>query len=103
VSTDIFASCEHCGASRFSWNITHNLGGMFREAGIVWRNWEGQKASRLLPIAEFGLELLLADPERFRKFEATNGWGSYPDAVRALSQLVDELRRAKDATIGVSL
>lgn len=68
-------------------NITHNCGKMASEAGIYQHLWRPEelgitKASELIePLAQ-GLFLLESDPERFKKFNPENGWGSYEGLVK---------------------
>lgn len=70
----------------FSRNITHNLNKMADAAGLydaLWRPDEHgmEKAADLLvPLAQ-GLWLLKSDPERFKAFNPTNGWGDYSGLV----------------------
>ena len=54
-------------------NITHNLGKMAEEAGIYEALWRPDEAGYwnavdLIQPLSAGLKLLLADPERFKKF-----------------------------------
>ena len=61
-------------------NITHNLSGMAREAGIYECLWRPEeigitKAEQLIKPLEEGLALLKREPEHFKKFDAPNGWG----------------------------
>lgn len=65
-------------------NITHNLIHMAAKAGlyeVIWHSdmvWCGQaKAGYMIPYLEAGISLMLADPARFRAFDAKNGWGTY--------------------------
>ena len=71
-------------------NITHNLGKMADEAGIykaLWRpDEEGySNAAELIKPLSDGLKLLLAEPERFKKFNPENGWGNYDNLVAFVS------------------
>jgi hypothetical protein len=70
----------------YSANITHNLGAMATEASVykpLWRPDEiGIKtAGQLIQPLTDGLALLKSDPERFKKFNAKNGWGMYEHFV----------------------
>ena len=75
--------------SVYSGNITHNLGKMAAEVklsngmtlyDVLWRPDEqdglvfAQDISELL---DEGWNILLSDPEKFKKFNPENGWGSY--------------------------
>jgi len=75
--------------SVFSQNITHNLGAMAREVvlsndltlyQVLWRPDEVVGLDTADDIAELldeGWNILLSDPERFKKFNPENGWGDY--------------------------
>ena len=75
--------------SVYSANITHNLGKMARQVklsngmtlyDILWRpdEQEGLKfAKDISELLNEGWNILLSDPEKFKKFEPDNGWGSY--------------------------
>jgi hypothetical protein len=91
LDVTLYASttCPHCGGvipdgEGFSANITHNLRKMAAEAGIykhVWRPEEIEitKAGQLIAPLREAIALMRADPERFRKLGASNGWGTYDD------------------------
>lgn len=66
----------------YSANITHNLNKMAGEAMLyncLWRPDEHgiTHAAQLIPLLEVGLGLLDSDPERFKAFNPSNGWGTY--------------------------
>ena len=74
--------------SVYSENITHNLGKMADDVvlsngknlyQVLWRPDEhGWKFARdISEMLDEGWNILLSDPERFRKFNPENGWGSY--------------------------
>ena len=74
----------------FRRNITHNLGGMFDEAGvyeILWRG-DGLVAKDVLPKLAGALATMRAEPDRFKAFNAENGWGTYDGALAFLSAVV---------------
>jgi len=63
----------------FNQNITHNLNDMAQEAGIYYELWRPEEigimfAKDLIEPLEKGLALMESDPERFKKFNAKNGW-----------------------------
>jgi hypothetical protein len=104
--------CAHCGSSYgyqeqlYSSNITHNLGDMADEAGIYqacWRPEEigAKKASDISPILEKGLELMKSDPERFKKFNAENGWGLYEHFIPWVERYLNACKEYPDAEISV--
>ena len=75
----------------FDANITHNLNRMAEAAGIygvVWRPEENgiETAADLIEPLKAGIAAMKADPERFRQFDAPNGWGKYRDFLPWLEQ-----------------
>lgn len=70
----------------FDANITHNLGGMAKEAGIYKHLWRPEElgitnAGDLVEPLTNGLALMRGDPIRFKAFDAENGWGIYEDFI----------------------
>ena len=74
--------------SVYSANITHNLNIMAAKVElsngatlyqVLWRPDEcGWKyAKDIAELLDEGWNILLSDPEKFKKFEPDNGWGSY--------------------------
>jgi hypothetical protein len=71
-------------------NITHNLGKMADAVlvdseksltlyNILWRPDEHgfAKASEISDYLDIGWNILLSDPEKYKKYNPENGWGSY--------------------------
>lgn len=91
----------------FDTNITHNLGAMAREAGIYMHLWRpdelGVKEARELiaPLQE-GLAKLKADPEKYKKFDAINGWGTYEHFVPFVEGVLDACMQYPDGSIHTS-
>ena len=85
-------------------NITHNVSGMWTEAGIYnsLYNSAGKRAKEVLPNLEVGLALMKAYPERFKKHSAKNGWGTYEQAVPWLEDLIEQFWKYPDGKIDVS-
>lgn len=99
--------------SVWQYNITHNLGKMAAEVKlsngmtlyeVLWRPEEkGLYFARdISEMLDEGLNILLAEPERFKQFDPANGWGSY----EGLEKFVYKYRNAcwdnPDAEISVS-
>ena len=91
----------------FSRNITHNLGKMAAAAGIYQHLWRPEElgiktAGELVkPLAD-GLFRLKNDPEHFRKFNPTNGWGDYEGLVKFVDEYLGACMEYPDAEIYVS-
>lgn len=88
-------------------NITHNLGAMAREAGLYEALWRPEelninKAGDLVPLLKRGLAELVANPERFRKLNPENGWGSYEGLVDFTMRYLEACIESPGATISVS-
>ena len=100
--------------SVYSANITHNLGKMAGEVKlsngmtlyeVLWRPDEqvGLKYARdISELLNEGWNILLSDPEHFKKFDPDNGWGSY----EGLGNFVYKYRNAcwenPDAELSIS-
>ena len=76
--------------SIYSGNITHNLGKMASAVvvdeeksltlyNILWRPDESgfAKASEISDYLDLGWNILLSDPEKYKRYNPENGWGSY--------------------------
>jgi hypothetical protein len=101
--------CPHCGRSGegFSANITHNLRAMAEEAGIygiVWRPEENgiTCARQLIGPLRMAIAEMWADPARFKKHNAPNGWGLYKHFLPWLEQYLAACEQMPDATVRAS-
>lgn len=86
-------------------NITHNLFQMADAAGfgkLLWGDEKPRNAAHLADAIEVGLDAMRADPERFKAYDAENGWGTYKDFVPWLERLVEACRANPDAQVEVS-
>lgn len=112
MSLDVYLEpnkCEICGRSDdgYSDNITHNLADMAGEAGIyeiVWCPEENRitKAGQLVDPLRAAIAAMKADPERFRKHNAKNGWGTYEHFVPWLERYLRACEDNPDANVRVS-
>ena len=112
MSLDVYLhtnKCECCGRSDeyYSSNITHNLNKMAKEAGIyeiVWRPDENgiTKAKQLIDPLTKAINIMRADPERFKKFDAPNGWGLYEHFVPWLEEYLKACEIEPEAWVSVS-
>ena len=88
----------------YSGNITHNLGGMAREAGIYQHLWRPEElgithASQLVGPLTAGLELLKSDRPRFEAFNSPNGWGLYDHLVEFVENYLTACKANPEATV----
>ncbi len=92
------------GSVVFSNNITHNLGKMFDEAGaydILWHG-DGKKAGDVVATLEQSLLKMKADPAHYLKFQPSNGWGLYANAVPWLKEVIKACKEYPDTFIECS-
>jgi hypothetical protein len=89
-------------------NITHNLNKMASEAGIYMHLWSPDEmvpplteAWQLIEPLKAGLALLESDPVRFRKFDASNGWGRYEHLVEFVRDYISGCEANPEAAIRV--
>lgn len=113
--TEVSCCCPCCSHEHtrkdtpefFSANITHNLNGMANEAGIYEALWRPEdigitKASQLIAPLRAGVDLMKSDPERFSKFNASNGWGTYVGFVPWIERYLQACEENPDANVEVS-
>lgn len=91
----------------FETNITHNLNRMASEVGIyeaIWQPYENgfDLASSIVPVLENGIGLLKSDPEKYKAFNPSNGWGSYDIFVPWLERLLEACKEYPNTKIIVS-
>lgn len=91
----------------YSSNITHNLAEMAEQAGIYKHLWRPEElgvktAKELIEPIRVGLSKLVSDPEKFKKFDAKNGWGTYEHFVPWVQQYLEACVAYPDATVEAS-
>lgn len=91
----------------YSANITHNLNTMAGEAGIYEHLWRPDeinitKAKELIEPLREGLHKLKSEPEKYKAFNPSNGWGSYEGLVRFVSNYLDACYENPEADVSVS-
>ena len=88
----------------FEFNITHNLTEMAKAAGLYSAMWRPEEfgletASHLIPLLEAGLNRLMAKPERFKKLNPENGFGSYEGLLRTVRRYLAACKDHPDAKV----
>lgn len=88
-------------------NITHNLSRMGSETGLHDAIWCPDEhglttARQLIEPLRTGLVLLQSDPERFKQFNPTNGWGDYDGFVTWVEAYLRACEEYPDAKVEVS-
>lgn len=112
MSLDVYLSlnkCPHCGRADevFGQNITHNLINMADEAGIYGILWMPEEngittARQLITPLRKAIADMKADPKRFKKHNAGNGWGMYEHFVPWLENYLQACEAMPDAAVSVS-
>jgi hypothetical protein len=100
--------------SVFDANITHNLTEMASEVklsngmtlyDVLWRPDEMvglNKAEDIADLLEEGWNILMADPEHFKKFNPENGWGSYDGLEKFVYKYLEACRFNPGAELEIS-
>lgn len=88
-------------------NITHNLTKMASEAGIYKHLWHPEElgityARDLIEPIRAGIARLIAEPDRFKAFNPSNGWGSYEALLEFAQEYADACERHPEATVRTS-
>lgn len=85
----------------FDVNITHNLNRMASEAGLYQAMWhsDGARAGDLVPQLTGGVKVLASDPERFKTFNPSNGWGSYDGLLATACAFLAACQQYPDAIV----
>lgn len=88
-------------------NITHNLGEMAEAAGIYKHLWRPEElgiktAGELVEPLTVGVELMKHEPDKFRKLEPSNKWGTYADFVPWIERYAQACKEHPKATIRIS-
>ncbi len=102
-------ACPHCGRGDegYGSNITHNLNDMADAAsiyGVVWYPEEHgiTLAEQLIEPLRKAIADMKARPAYFRRFNATNGWGTYENFVTWLERYLAACEKMPKATVSVS-
>ena len=71
-------------------NITWNVNKMIRKAtGLEWKNEENNGLVKdVIPSIAHGYEELSKHPEKYKKYEAENGWGTIEGTRRFFNQIL---------------
>ena len=114
-TTEIPCRCNNCVNEHtrketevlYQANITHNMCEMAEHAGIYMALWRPEeigitKASQLVKPLQDGIELMKSDPDCFKKFNPSNGWGSYDIFIKWVERYLSACKQYPDADVSVS-
>jgi hypothetical protein len=109
VSYDIYVnydSCSECGSSLREGsdgrNYTSNMSGAWDAAGARLRDWDGKTVAECRPLLEKAIAAIEADPEAYRKYEPSNGWGTVERMLIFLCGIARDFEEHPDGYVGVS-
>ena len=109
MSLDFYLGYENDGHFNevFDINITHNLNSMAEAAGIykaLWRPDENgfKKSKDIIQILEIGLKKMKENPEEFKKYNPSNGWGTYEGFIQFVESVLEACKEYPNALIEVS-
>jgi bifunctional ADP-heptose synthase (sugar kinase/adenylyltransferase) len=112
---EVSCECLRCGHKHttmeeeqlFAANITHNLAQMADAAGLyecVWRPEEQNitQAKELIEPLTKGIIELKANPEKYKKLDPENKWGTYLDFIPWLQDYLNACIAYPEAKLKVS-
>jgi hypothetical protein len=83
-----------------SFNLTYNLNRMLHAAGFYgWKSIKDEHAGEVGRHLRDVHNRLIADSDRFRAYNPSNGWGSYEDAVAVIGGLASACEAHPDAMV----
>ena len=88
----------------YNGNYTHNVGSMWRKAGVydALYNSAGVKAGELIDVLVAGWRDMNKSPAEYRELNPPNGWGDYDSAATFLADLIWACQKHPKAIIEVS-
>ena len=92
----------------FRGNYTHNVGKMASAAGIYQAVWRPEElgitlAGQLIEPLRAGVEKMESDPDKFKKLNPANGWGSYAPFLAWLKEYLAACEENPLAEVSVSI
>jgi len=89
----------------FDANITHNLGNMANAAGLydaLWCPDESGRAGDILPALVNGYNELKNNPNKYKKLDPDNGWGTYDGLLSFVESYMAACDKHPSACIWIS-
>lgn len=87
MSWDVKVAPLDMDVEPFEGNVTYNVGNMLRRAGIHPAILSGMTAKQAQPVIENAYMLMWQNPDYFRQFDASNGWGTYETTFDFVTKL----------------
>lgn len=85
-----------------NWNYTSNMAPAWCEAGADLAAFAGKPAGECVAVLDEAIKQMIAEPEKYKAFNAKNGWGSYDTLLPALQRLFQNFRNHPKAIVRVS-
>lgn len=84
--TDVWIPVGDCRA-----NITYNVGELIRKStGLPWKNEENNGLVKFVIISiKRGLDELRNNPEKYKQYEAKNGWGTVEGTISFFGEIME--------------
>jgi len=73
--------------AEFEGNVTYNVSTMLRRAGIHPAILNGLTVKEVRPVIEHAYMVMYDNADYFRRFEASNGWGTYETTFKFVTNL----------------
>lgn len=84
-------------------NHTYNTAAMIKEVcGSSPSDWDGRKCADMYPVIAQGATLLQNNPQRYRQFEPSNGWGTVETTLDFLMKIADNCEKYPTAVIEIT-
>lgn len=84
--TNCWLEVGECDAN-ITWNVREII---VRSTGLEWKNEENNGlCSEIMPYIEKGLIELATYPEKYKEFEAPNGWGTVNGTKRFFARILE--------------
>lgn len=102
----VIVSRDDEGDLVYTANITHNLNNMADEAGIYKHLWRPDEidvgfAHQLIDPLEEGLQFLKENPQHYKRFNPSNGWGDYEGLVSFVERYLEACKKYPQAEVSV--
>ena len=107
LMSEPYPSCDRSDDVLYWANITHNLNRMAEAAEIYKALWRPDEvgvelASDLIPVLTEGIKNLKSNPEYYKEFNASNGWGLYEHFVPFVEKYLEACLKHPEAYVRVS-
>jgi hypothetical protein len=82
-------------------NLTFNLSKMMTAANVHPDILKGKTGKEIIPILRKAWSELIKDPDKFKRYNPPNGWGSYEGLLTWLKETVETAEEHLDAKFAV--